>query len=114
MTIHSVRTVELPVPAGPRGRLRGAYLRWREDRDFAAIVRALARLGDRRLALIGMRRDDLGHYVERMMGDAETDRRLSAEVLEILHQQERRGTGRVAAKPPLHASVEVIELRRAS
>ena len=69
------------------GRCRQTIRQWQLDRDLAAIVAALARLSDRRLALIGMRRGDLIGHVEHMMDEVEAGRRIEREVLEFLAEQ---------------------------
>ena len=70
---------------------RERYRQWRTDRDFIAIVAALARLSDRRLAMIGMRRDDLVWHVEQLVEDREEGRRVEREVLAILEHVPERG-----------------------
>ncbi len=87
------QTAAHPVPArfagfSPIERLRRAYAEWREDRDMAAIVGALYRLSDRRLALIGLHRDRLIDDVERMMDGSAANKAIAAEVIALLDGQD--------------------------
>ncbi|KIC48038.1 hypothetical protein [Tateyamaria sp. ANG-S1] len=65
---------------------------WREDRDTLAIKRALSKLSDRRLHLIGLRRRTLEQDIRRMMWDIQAGRTIEAEVLQILDEADRRDT----------------------
>lgn len=64
--------------------LRTAYSDWRFGNDVAAIVVALDRLSNRRLHMIGLRREELVHAVRDMMLSAEEDRAIGREVIAIL------------------------------
>lgn len=69
------------------GRGARAYQTWSEDRDFAAIYAALARLSDRRLHMIGMRRETLVDDVERLIEAAEENRNLEQEILALVEDR---------------------------
>ena len=85
-------------------RWRNAYREWQRERDFIAIVACLARLSDRRLAMIGMRRDDLIHHVDRMVDTAEEERNTAAEILELVDKKP-------VAQRPVSNVPETAEIR---
>lgn len=72
-------------------RLMAAYGEWRITQDIAAIMSALDRLSDRRLAMIGLRRDDLYDAVTGMMEQVREQKRISEEVLALLEQEPATG-----------------------
>ena len=73
----------------------------REDRDTLAIKRALSRLSDRRLQLIGLCRHTLEEDVRRMIWDTEANQTIQAEVLQILGNADRdRGRSEAVTLPP--------------
>lgn len=82
--------VLVPVRRGLAELCKTAIADWRAERDVVAIAGTLARLSDRRLALIGLRRDTLIFSVERMMSEAEEASRIEADVLQILAAAEDR------------------------
>jgi uncharacterized protein YjiS (DUF1127 family) len=76
----------LPV-TWPRGRwydLRSAWIAWRRERDVRAIERALGRLSDRQLALVGMNRDTIESDVNDMIDRTEAGRTLASDVLQLV------------------------------
>ena len=68
---------------------RAAHAEWRFERDIGAVMAALDRLSDRRLALIGMRRDALFEAVAEMIIRAEVDRQSAAETLSLAEGRSR-------------------------
>lgn len=73
---------------------------WREERDASAIKRALSRLSDRRLRLIGLCRQTLDEDVRQMIWDTEAGRAVHAELLEILDQADGRSRGAETLRLP--------------
>lgn len=71
-----------------RQSLRDRYNSWRFRRDIAAIMATLDRLSDRRLDMIGMRREDLLGAVFDMMERAEEERQIGREVIALLEAPE--------------------------
>jgi hypothetical protein len=67
-----------------RQSLRERYTSWRFRGDIAAITATLDRLSDRRLDMIGMRREDLFWAVSDMMMRAEEERQIGREVIALL------------------------------
>ena len=67
-----------------RQSLRDRYNSWRFRGDIAAITATLDRLSDRRLDMIGMRREDLFGAVSDMMMRAEEERQIGREVVALL------------------------------
>ncbi|ETX28610.1 hypothetical protein [Roseivivax isoporae] len=80
--------------------LRARYESWRFERDIAAIMSALDRLSDRRLALIGVRRDELFEAVSTLMLEAEQRRAIGREVLDLLASPPRTGEETPAPSAP--------------
>ena len=77
-------------------RWKAAIADWRAERDLVAIAGTLARLSDRRLALIGLRRDTLIFSVERMMSEAEDASRIVGDdQAQRLHSPEFRAPWRI-------------------
>ncbi|SLN12091.1 hypothetical protein ROJ8625_00312 [Roseivivax jejudonensis] len=72
--------------AGETAGLRARYDSWRFRRDIAAITATLDRLSDRRLEMIGMRRDELFEAVSDLMIRAEEERSIGREVMELLEK----------------------------
>ncbi|KUF11988.1 hypothetical protein [Pseudoponticoccus marisrubri] len=68
---------------GPRS-LGERYASWRFSGDVTAIMACFDRLSDRRLALIGMRREELFEAVSDLMLRAEEERRMGREAIELL------------------------------
>jgi hypothetical protein len=68
---------------GP-GALRMAYADWRFNNDVAAIVAAFDRLSNRRLHMIGLRREALFDSVGDMMVHAEEERAIGLEIVAII------------------------------
>ncbi len=66
------------------GALRAAYSDWRGYNDIVTIVAALERLSNRRLHMIGLRREDLFDAVGDMMDRTEENRAIGQEILAIL------------------------------
>ncbi len=99
------RKAGLPARIRTMDRWRNAYRDWQQERDFIAIVACLARLSDRRLAMIGMRRKDLIHHVDRMVDAAEEERKLVAEILELADKKP-------VAQRPVSNAPETAEIRR--
>ena len=66
------------------GSLRKAYDDWRFSNDLAAIVAAFDRLSNRRLHLIGLRREALLDSVADMMVHAEEERVIVREIIAII------------------------------
>jgi hypothetical protein len=66
------------------GALRKAYDDWRSSNDHAAIVAAFNRLSNRRLHLIGLRREALLDSVGGMMIHAEEERAIVREIIAII------------------------------
>jgi len=66
------------------GALRIAYFDWRVQNDIGAIVAALDRLSNRRLQMIGLRREGLRDIVRDMMLSAEEDREIVQEIIAII------------------------------
>lgn len=95
----------LPARPSTVDRWRNAYREWQSERDFIAIVACLARLSDRRLAMIGMRRNDLIHHVDRMVEAAEAERNFVAEILEL-------ADSKPVAHRPISKAPETAEIRR--
>ncbi|PWR01098.1 hypothetical protein DKT77_18205 [Meridianimarinicoccus roseus] len=67
-------------------KMRAGYADWRFQRDIAAIMASLDRLSDRRLALIGVRRDALFDAVSDLMLRAADDRAIADEVIAMLER----------------------------
>ena len=97
---------EASAKPGLIGRFRQSIRKWRFERDFVAVVSALAQLSDRRLALIGMHRDGLVDHVERLIDEAEANRRLEKEVLDIIEHDDQM------LSPPDPAPARTAEVRR--
>ena len=73
-----------PSGADDRPSLRARYDSWRFRRDIAAIMASLDRLSDRRLEMIGLRRDELFEAVSEMIMRAEDERAIGREVIALL------------------------------
>jgi hypothetical protein len=78
-----LRLSDPDLAARTRAAARAAHAEWRFERDIGAVMAALDRLSDRRLALIGMRRDALFEAVAEMITRAEVDRQAAAETLSL-------------------------------
>jgi uncharacterized protein YjiS (DUF1127 family) len=80
------------LPAAPIGRprtvrldgLRAAWVTWRHERDVRSIERALGRLKDRQLALIGMSRASIASDVSGLIDRTEDGRKVADEVLRLV------------------------------
>ncbi|MEH6648062.1 hypothetical protein [Sulfitobacter sp.] len=66
------------------GTLQMAYADWRFGNDVAAIVVAFNRLSNRRLHMIGLRRETLFDSVGEMMVHAEEEREIGLEIVAII------------------------------
>ena len=66
------------------GTLRMAYADWRFGNDVAAIVVAFDRLSNRRLHMIGLRREAIFDSVGEMMVHAEEERAIGREIVAII------------------------------
>jgi len=64
--------------------LRTAYADWRFGNDLVAIVAAFDRLSNRRLHMIGLRRDSLFDSIGDMMVHAEEERATVREIIAII------------------------------
>ncbi len=99
------------------GRALGFAAReWHQDRDTFAIKRALSRLSDRRLHLIGLRRQTLETDVRRMIWDIEEERNIGAEVLQILddaHARNRNSEPRDRSPSYRKPTTHIAKLDRA-
>lgn len=73
------------------GRAKAALAIWRTTQDIGAVMAALDRLSDRRLAMIGIRRDGLYDAVTEMMDRVEGERRIADEVLALLEKAPAKG-----------------------
>jgi len=99
--IDSLRETDLrPTEPGAMSRAlaatRTAHADWQFERDIAAVMAALGRLSDRRLALIGVRREALFETVAEMITRAEVDRERAAELVSLADGQsghDRRAAG---------------------
>jgi hypothetical protein len=67
-----------------RGTFQAAYAEWCSRNDIATIVGALDRLSDRRLNMLGLRRDNLFDVVEDMVDSAKEQRAIGQEVIGML------------------------------
>ena len=67
-----------------RPSLRERYNSWCYRRDIIAITATLDRLSDRRLDMIGMRREELVEIVCDMMLRADEERQIGREIIELL------------------------------
>ncbi|ETX14307.1 hypothetical protein OCH239_04065 [Roseivivax halodurans JCM 10272] len=83
-TFRSRRAEDMSSDPAASSGLRERYESWRFRRDLAAIMAALDRLSDRRLEMIGIRRDDLFEAVSDMMMRAEEERAIGREVMALL------------------------------
>ncbi len=63
---------------------QAAYTEWRSRNDIATIVGALDRLSDRRLNMLGLRRDNLFDIVEDMVDSEKEQRAIGQEVIGML------------------------------
>jgi uncharacterized protein YjiS (DUF1127 family) len=70
-----------PVPGNG---LRAAWTAWRRERDVRAVERALGRLSDRQLALIGMSRSSIEIEVSGLIDRTEHGRMVTDEVLRLV------------------------------
>lgn len=100
------KTANLPANIGRLTKWRQAYRAWQYERDFVAVVASLARLSDRRLELIGMKRENLIYHVDRMIDAAEAERQTVAEIIDILEGKEP------VAQKPQSRPVETAEIKR--
>lgn len=90
--IENLRTANLrPAERGAFARTvdatRAAHADWQFERDVAAVMAALDRLSDRRLALIGMRREALFDAVAEMIARTQADRAATSEILSLADER---------------------------
>lgn len=79
--------------------LRVAYSEWRSEKDIGAIAAALNRLSNRRLQMIGLRRERLRDTVRDMMVYAEEDRAAVRELIAIIDASADNTLGRHNVTP---------------
>jgi uncharacterized protein YjiS (DUF1127 family) len=64
--------------------LRGSWTAWRRERDVRAIERALGRLSDRQLAMVGMSRTSIESDVSDLIDRTEAGRTIANDVLRLV------------------------------
>lgn len=82
---------------------------WRFRRDLAAIMATFDRLSDRRLEMIGLQRDSLFESVSDMMIEAERQRAIGREVVELLENPSQPETADRDAVPAREGRGAVAE-----
>jgi uncharacterized protein YjiS (DUF1127 family) len=79
------------LPALPREgfieQARAAFAAWRHDRDLRAIEKALGRLSERQLRLIGMSHASLEADIANLVDRAEQGERIATDVLHLVDRR---------------------------
>jgi BMFP domain-containing protein YqiC len=88
-----------------RDSLRDRYNSWRFRRDIAAITATFDRLSDRRLNMIGMRREELFEAISDLMIRAEEERQIGLEVIALLEAPKAETTASQTGAPQTGAAI---------
>jgi len=88
------------------GDLQGAYAKWKRNQDIEAIMVAFAKLSDRRLEMIGVKRDEIYDLVVELMERADERKSFAREVEALLDAAPEAGVQPNVQPAPADAARE--------